>query len=286
MDIKIILLLILAAALISTWNLLAKISRDKQVFFYLALVSMSVIFFIPFLFYCTAISFKGWFYIILSAAIEAFYHLLLGGAYQCGNISLVYPISRGFGILMSSVFAVIFLGERMVVSGLVGIALIMLGIYIIHLKSLKKIYEPLAELKGKASKLALLTGLTTASYSLVDKLGVEHVATIPYVYLVFLICVILLTPYMVIKKKEIVKLEWKLNKISVVIVSILYMISYLMVLIALKYSPLMYVSSVREISVVFTCIAGLFLLKEGYGRNKLLGAAVIFLGIVAISIAP
>jgi len=287
MDIKVILLLVLAATFISTWNLLAKISRDKQVFFYLVLVSMSVIFFIPFLSYFTPISLTGWVYITISAVIEAFFHLLLGGAYECGNISLVYPISRGFGILMSSIFAVIFLGEGMTVLGAAGIILIILGIYIINLRtlSLKDMYAPIAALKEKPSRLALLTGLTTAAYSLVDKLGVEHVDPISYVYLVFLICSILLTPYIMVKKKEVVKLEWKGNKISVVLVSILYIVSYLMVLFALKYSQLMYVSSVREISVVFTCIAGIVLLKEGCGKNKVFGAIIIFLGIVVISLA-
>jgi uncharacterized membrane protein len=105
MEFKVIMLLLLAAIIHSSWNVLVKKSCDKQVFLYLALVMFSVVFFVPFFIIYKPISLIGWQFIIVSGALETAYYLLLGGAYQKGDMSQVYPLARGMVPLFVTIIA-------------------------------------------------------------------------------------------------------------------------------------------------------------------------------------
>src|SRR5690349_12720951 len=113
-----ILLLVVAAIIHSAWNLLSKQSQDKQAFFWLALVAASVIFLLPFWWLSTPVPAAGWPPVLLSSGLEALYFTLLGGAYQRGDLSLVYPLARGSALLFVTGFAFVFLGERAAPLGL------------------------------------------------------------------------------------------------------------------------------------------------------------------------
>src|SRR4051794_15970753 len=112
MDLPAILLLLVAGLTHSVWNLLAKGSHDKQVFLWLALLVALVVFAAPFAWLVTPVAAPGWAVIALSGGLEAVYFLLLGGAYQRGDLSLVYPLARGSAILFVAVGAGSLLGER------------------------------------------------------------------------------------------------------------------------------------------------------------------------------
>jgi uncharacterized membrane protein len=102
---------------------------------------------------------------------------------------------------------VVILGERLSLPGIIGIALVVAGIYAIHLKSFsfKTLFEPFAAIRSAASIWALLTGCTIAAYSLVDKMGVKSVHPAVYIYFIFLIPLIFLTPYVLIKERRALK---------------------------------------------------------------------------------
>ena len=102
MQVPIVLLLTFAGLIHTTWNLLAKRSVDKQAFLWLALVAAMVLFAVPFVVLRTPIPLAGWLCIAASGALEAVYYLLLGGAYQAGDLSVVYPLSRGSAPLARS----------------------------------------------------------------------------------------------------------------------------------------------------------------------------------------
>jgi multidrug transporter EmrE-like cation transporter len=175
LDLRAIGLLAVAAVLHSGWNLLAKRGRNTQVFLWLALWAGTLVFALPFAFLYQPISAPGWGYVLLSGTLEAAYFLLLGSAYQTGDLSLVYPLTRGTGILGVTLFAAAFLGEAPSLLGGAGIALILTGIYVLHLRTLDRAgwVAPLRALRERSSQLALLTGVTVASYSVVDRAGVQ-----------------------------------------------------------------------------------------------------------------
>src|SRR5205814_6487485 len=122
-------------------------------------------------------------------SLEAVYFILLSRAYQQGDLSLVYPLARGSAPLFVTLFAFAFLGERAMAGGIAGILLVVLGIYVLHLKmlDLPGLYGPLLTLRDRTSQLALLVGLIVASYSVIDKVGVSYVN--PLVYICFILLV-------------------------------------------------------------------------------------------------
>lgn len=287
MDIEIILLLVLAAMFHSVWNVLAKKSLDKQVFLWLSLLTLSIIFFIPFYYLYAYIPLIGWGYIILSGILEAIYFILLGSAYQRGDLSLVYPLARGSAPLFVTLLAFFFLDEAISLEGLAGILLIVGGLYTMHLRSLswQELGAPLMSLRERTSRLALLTGLTTACYLLVDKVGISYVDPLLYVYLIFFVAAVLIAPYMILRKSNSVTREWRANKLSIVAVAVMYVAAYLLVLFAMRSSKLGYISSVREVSVVFTAIVGTLVLQEAFAGRRILGSIFIFAGILLIALA-
>jgi len=72
-----------------------------------------------------------WTFIVGSAAIHIAYYLFLQRGYRMGDISLVYPIARGSGPMFSSIVAILFLGERPAVLGILGIIAIGVGIFLL-----------------------------------------------------------------------------------------------------------------------------------------------------------
>lgn len=281
-----IALLALAAVIHSTWNLLSKRSLEKQVYLWLALLASLLIFLVPVYLLFPRFPPHAWLFIVLSGLLEAVYFLLLGSAYQRGDLSLVYPLARGSAPLFATLFAVVLLGEHPTPLGLVGILVIVLGIYILHLKALtlRGLVGPLLALRDRTSQLAVLVGITIASYSVVDKQGVSLVSPFPYLYLVFLVAATALAPYMLLARGTAIRRELRANWWSIGITGLLSVASYLLVLVALTTSQVSYVASVREMSIIFGAVLGTLVLREHFGRTKVLAAALIFAGILAIAI--
>ena len=235
MRVSVILLLCLAGLIHSTWNLLAKRSGNKPVFLWLSLVSGLLIFLGPFIALYSPISLRGWCFVVVSGIFEAAYFVLLSVSYEKGDFSQVYPLARGSAPLFSVLGATIFLRERISLLGGVGIIMILSGILLLHLKSpnLEGILSTLSSLKGSSSQLALLTGLIIASYSFVDKVAVQYIDPRLYIYLIFSVAAIVLSPYMLLCTSVSVREEWQAGKGTILTVAVLFFAAYLLVLEAL-----------------------------------------------------
>jgi drug/metabolite transporter (DMT)-like permease len=61
-------------------------------------------------------------------------------------------------------------------------------------------------------------------------------------------------------------------------------VAYLLALIAYTFAPLSYSGAIREVSVVIGAFLGWRFLNEKMGSRRVLGAAVIFAGILVIAI--
>ena len=193
--------LLFAAMLHAVWNMLAKRSIDNQTFL-IGSVALSTMMLAPFaLMRWAPVPPAAWGIIVLSAALESTYYLLLGKAYKGGDLSLVYPISRGSSPMFVTLLAVFVLGERIAPIGVFGILLTVVGIYVVHLKSFQRdaLLEPFRAIaNSRISQLALLTGMTIAGYSAVDKVGVGMVDPVLYIFLVFSISIVMLSPFMLL----------------------------------------------------------------------------------------
>ena len=279
-------IVLLAALLHAGWNLLAKKSRNKMAFIWW-FVMIAVIGYVP-MFLSFLPGFDptpaGWACIVATGILHALYFWFMGGAYERGDLSLVYPLFRGSGPLFVPVLAVILLHERLALSGVIGIALVVLGIYVIHLKAftIDSFLEPLRAMRGSASLWALCTGGTIAGYSLVDKVGVSLVYPPVYIYLMFLISLLLLSPYMLLKERAALKIEWQVNRGAILIDGFLVLFTYLIILFAFKLSKVSYVVAAREVSIVFSALLGILWLKEAHAPQKIAGSVLIAGGVALI----
>lgn len=284
------LAIVLASAFIHAgWNYLLKKSDRKIVFIWWFQMVAVFLYFPLFLYHADlpAIPKAGWVCIVATGLLHAVYFWFMGGAYQRGDLSLVYPLARGSGPLFIPFLAVILLGEEISPPGAAGILLIIAGIYCIHLRSFSRtaFLEPFRALRGGASRWALCTGMAIASYSLVDKVGVGLVNPPVYIYLMIIITWLVLTPWILIREREKVASEWRRHRGTIVAVGFLSIFTYLMVLYALQMSKVSYVGAVREVSIVLSTYCGIAWLGEKQGKQKLLGALLIALGVVAIALS-
>jgi uncharacterized membrane protein len=224
---------------------------------------------------------------VSTSVLHSLYFFFLGSAYEAGDLSIVYPLARGIGPLVVPLLAVSLIGEELSTLGILGISLVISGIYILHLPSFAKqtFFSAFRGLGSRASRWALGTGGTIALYSLVDKVGVHQIYPPVYIYLMSVGIWFLLTPYVMVKKREWLRTEWESKKGSILAVGFLIPFTYLLVLFAMEVSKVSYVVALRESSILFSLIYGTISLREGESGQRILGAFLIFLGVFSLGLS-
>ena len=277
------LALVLGAAVFhSVWNLVLKAEPRRLEASLLALgaavgLSAPVLLVYP----VGELSASAWGLVLLSGAFEAVYLLTLTAAYEVGDLSLVYPIARGSAPLVVTPLAVLLLGERVSASGLVGIALVVAGIFVTHPGVLRSAREAG---QGGAVALAALTGVMIAGYSLVNKVGVQTMPVALWAFLVFSVDAALLTVVLCARGR----LVWPRPggpRWRALAIGVLMLAAYLGILTALSLAPVSYVVAGREVSIVVTALAGVLVLREPHSRRRVAGAALIFAGLVVLALS-
>ena len=72
-----------------------------------------------------------WAFVTASALLHVAYFVVLLRGYRVADLTVVYPLARGSGPLISSLVAVMFLGEQITSLGAAGIAGVVLGVFLI-----------------------------------------------------------------------------------------------------------------------------------------------------------
>jgi drug/metabolite transporter (DMT)-like permease len=274
------LVLVLGAAACHTaWNLIFKSQSDRAEVSLGALI-VGTLFAAPVLLLHSLreVPPDGWVLILLSGAFETAYMLSLTAAYKAGDLSLVYPIARGTPALVIVPMSIAVLGESLSATGVLGIALVVAGIFPAHLPGRA------AAGSTRAVGLALFTGLTIAAYSIVNKLGVQRVPVPLYATLVFAVDTLLLALVLRARgplRSPLAHGRWRPS----LAIGVLMMGAYLGVLGAMARAPLAYVVAAREVSIVITTAAGVLFLGERATGRRIAGAALIFGGLVAIALS-
>jgi drug/metabolite transporter (DMT)-like permease len=273
-------LLFAAAGLHATWNLLVRGAEDRLSFTWWALLGVSPLA-IPVL--LAGPSLRGvWPFVLLSAALEAGYFATLAVAYGRGDFSLVYPIARGTAPLLLAAGAIFFLGERPGPLGLLGLAVLAAGLVLIGWRVGWS--GPLGRASGVGWALAV--AFFIALYSLVDATAVKRFPPALYTILVFSLTAVLAAPPLYfLRGPRAVLAEGRRSWRRIPLVAVFSLLSYMLVLQAYKIAPVAYAGAVREVSVVLAALAGWRLLGEGFGLSRLLGALLVFAGILLVAMA-
>jgi drug/metabolite transporter (DMT)-like permease len=278
-------LILVAAVIHATWNLINKQASGHATFTWLVAV-LSALFYTPATIanieiFQIEITFAAIGMMAGSAALHSAYFVLLNQGYRAGDLSLVYPLARGTGPLLSCVGAILFLGERPSVVALLG-ALLIIGGVVVLTGNLTKLFERADQ---KAVQLALITGVFIAAYTLWDKQAVSAFGVAPLVldWGANVGRALLLTPFAVKYSDETIT-EWREHKYEAIVIAILIPLSYILVLTAMTFTPVSYVAPAREISILIGTALGARLLAEGDAPRRLAAAGAILIGIVGLAV--
>ncbi|MFQ5897250.1 MAG: EamA family transporter [Candidatus Methylomirabilia bacterium] len=282
------LALVVGAALLhSAWNALAKRGRDQLAFLWSS-VSLATLLGLPLAiwklradgFHVAALPF-----VVATVGLHAFYFYALGRSYRSGEFSLVYPIARGLGVAAVPIPALYLFDEHLSLLGTSGVTLVVLGIIGLHLTP-RTVGPAASEVTrvGPGTWWAVLTGITIAAYSLVDKAGVARLHPIPYIYFMGLGSILLLAPAVLAKPEALIR-EWAVNWRAILAASTMNLTAYLLVLFAFRLSKAGYVVAARELSIVFSAIIGSLWLDESQLGPRLAGAGVVLAGVACVALA-
>ncbi|MBC2736108.1 MAG: EamA family transporter [Desulfobacteraceae bacterium] len=284
-----VVLVLISAVMHAVRNFLTKTAFDKQVFvWWYELVGL--LFFAPVFVYGLwrgAFVLEGiWPIAVLSGLLHFLYWLWLSRSLDEGDLSRVYPISRSAPALVF-VIAVVFMGEDVSVSGAVGILLAALGVYTISLSRLTPaaLLQPLRNFRNdKATRYAFLTLLAVAAYSIVDKQAVMRFHPVAFAFVYPWVSMALLSGYIrTAKRAGALRREWQANRRAILVCGVLGIFGYFLILMAFSLERISYVVGLRQISIVFSVLLGVVVLKERHGRQRMLSAVMIFIGVYLIA---
>ena len=275
-------MVLVAAVLHAGWNLFVKRAREKQVFTLWGLMVGSICF-LPIVLFSRPFPLFIWPYILCSAAVEGIYYIILTSAYESGDFSLVYPMARGAAPAFLVVWAILFLGDRPRPLGLIGVAILICGLIVVGGNTLWSM-RGTAALRSSGIGLALGVAFSISVYSAIDGAAVHHVAPAPYTVVVIGLSSIFVFPFIFLRfGRETIASEWRTNWVRIIIVGILMLASYMLVLQAYAIAHVSYAGAIREISVVFAAFMGWRWLGEKLGLLRMVGACIIFVGILIIA---
>ena len=283
-------LVLVSGFLHATWNLLAKrasgdASGPTFVWLYSAL---SAVIFAPLAggavaFGGARVDALGLFFVFGTGVLHVGYFLSLQKGYRVGDLSVVYPLARGTGPLLASGAGILFLGETAGPVVVVGILLIVAGVFLLA-------WEPQGA-RAPAGKrwpgvaFGVLTGVFVAAYTLWDKYAVSDLSLSPILYYwgSLLVQTVILLP-VALRRREEIWVAWRSRRPETLGVAVLSPLAYLLVLTALVYAPVSRVAPAREIGILVGTFLGGGLLAEGGLGRRLLASSCMVLGIVALAV--
>jgi drug/metabolite transporter (DMT)-like permease len=280
-------LVLSAAVLHATWNALAKRAGDSLAFLWLVTCGSAVLA-LPLgvaELRVSGLAPAAVPFVLATIGLHALYFYALGRAYAAGAFSLVYPVARGLGVALVPPAALLVLGERLSPLGSLGVALVAAGIVALHLAPGAGPTPP-AAVAGRvtATAWAVLTGLSIAGYSLVDKAGVARIHPIPYFMLMDAGTAAVLLPA-ALRRGAAVRREWRGHWPRILVAAACTAGAYIMVLFAFRLSKTGYVVAARELSIVLSALVGSLWFREGALTPRLAGVAIVVAGVACIAFA-
>lgn len=271
----VVLAVLFGALLHASWNAMVKFSSDKSLD--TALINLLASFLaIPMVWWFGWPPVQAWPFIAASIVIHIGYYVALSGAYRHGDLGLTYPLMRGSAPLLVALSASVTLGETLSPLAWIGVIGVSLGVLTLGLG--KHAFDA-----PRAVQFALINAVIIASYTVVDALGVrasggamQYVSALflfdgwPFALIVFAQRNGAVGVY--IRRRWPVCLGGAVASIG----------SYGVALWAMTQAPVATVAALRETSVLFAALLGVWFLKEVFTLRRAIGTCVIVSGVMAL----
>lgn len=246
----------------------------------------SLFFLLPMVFFVKPPVIKPMFWValLISGVILTITTLLYNKSIQVSDLSLTTPM-----LTLSPIFLLmtspLILGEFPSREGLVGIILIVIGSYILNLREGGKGYwGPFkAMFKERGPRLMLVVALMYSVGANVDKIGVVNSSPFFWVLALNIVSSLLLLPIMFLRTRNVLQ---KISKEFKYLVGMGFVDALALIcqMTALTMSIVPYVITVKRTSALMSSLYGFFILKEKGIRERLVGVALMILGLVVIAV--
>ncbi len=229
-----------------------------------------------------------WALVVASGIVHVLYYIALLRGYRKADLTIVYPLARGSGPLLSSLVAIVVLGERITAFGVAGIVAVVTGVFFLAGGPglFRAAHDPARQAGVRKGMLyGLLTGVFIAGYTVIDGYAVKFVAMSPILldYYGNFVRLLLLLPS-VLRDRATAARHWRAQWKHALLVAAISPIGYVLVLYAVQTAPLSHVAPAREVSMLFAALIGGHLLGERDRLARVGGAALIAAGVMALAL--
>ena len=275
LSVNFIFILILVSALChAVWSAIIKSSKNPLSLMGITSV-LEVTIFLPLTFTVPFPTVEVWYFLIATVIIHVFYRLNVIYSYRYGDLSYIYPISRGSSCLFVAIISILFLSSDISIAGFVGILIVCIGLFLIS-------YSKNLSFNFRGFALAISTAILITAYTLVDGVGVRLSENgFSYIYWLFTLNGIPLLIIGLISKDGLRKRETYTFR-SGIAAGVFATSSYAIVVWSMQFIEIAYVSSIREISIVFAAIIGMLFLFEKNAKSRIIPSILIVSGISVV----
>ena len=218
-------------------------------------------------------------YVVASGAIHLCYNALLVRMYRSGDLGETYPVARGTSPALIALGGSVLAGEWMGPLGILGIALVCSGIFML---AASRAGAGHARLHLSNLPYALATGVSIAAYSVVDGLGVRATGNwVAYTGGIFVF--FLAMPLWVLARQGRAAFAIPLSEmVKAASGGLISLAAYGVIIWAMQDNAMGAVSALRETSVVFAALLGALFLGERLTGLRLTACCIIALGAVCV----
>jgi drug/metabolite transporter (DMT)-like permease len=275
---------LLAAVTHASWNIYAKLAADSRHFVWLFSLG-SVLVYGPVVLAIVwaeqpLFTPRHWLALAATSVLHLLYSISLQTGYRHSDLSVVYPIARGTGPLLSFVGAALLLGEAPTAQSIAGLLLIVAGILLVA--GLVGHHE---RAPGVGVFYGLTTGVLIAAYTLNDGWAVKVLLISPFIidFTGNMFRMLVLAPRAWRDRAALVR-EARIYRKPVIVVSVLGPLGYILVLFAMRMAPISHVAPARELSTLVGAWFGSRLLRESSGPWRIAGAVLIVAGVISLAL--
>ncbi len=292
MPLSALAMVIVAALLHASWNIVAKKTGGNRHFVLMGGLLLA-------LFWAPAGLWLGWTevprwgwtqwtFIGLSGFTHLAYFKVLLKGYRVSDLTVVYPVARGTGPLISSVLAVAAMGEALTLHGAAGVLFVCGGVFIVAggPALLRAAHDPAQRARVHAGlRWGAATGVLIAIYTVLDGYAVKRLLIGPILvdYFGNLVRLPFMLPTLMRDPQGFVD-AWRRYKWHAVVLGLISPLAYILVLYAVKIAPVSHVAPAREVSMLFAALIGGKLLGERDRGQRVLGALLMAGGVVLLAL--
>lgn len=211
-------------------------------------------------------------YALLGGLIHIPYLAMLARAYDDGDFSLAYPIARGGGAMIAAIGGVALLDDSLSVASALGIGVVVVGMALLGWGA-----------DRRHLTTALVVAATIGAYTLADSKGTRIAGSQSYAFASFLSTAVAITAYGLGSRRGgallgSVRANWRVTAVA----GAATVVTYSLVLAAVRRAPVGYVAALRESSVLLAAFVGWRYLDETRGRQRLAAAGTIVAGLTIL----